>query len=142
MSRSLSASRFPTRSPRRWTNAALGLALCTWLAIFVAQGTDARAAVSPGEAAASEETLSDIPVPLISVESDQPAPAPTHEQLMRRFRDALGRPLGTGVEERQLADGTLELPTQLGRFCARPLPAQSRSQVGGSTTLVAPCASF
>ena len=92
MSRSLSASRFPTRPPRGWANAALGLALCTWLAIFAAQGRDARAALSAGGAAASEETLSDIPVPPISVESDQPAPAPTHEQLMRRFRDALGGP--------------------------------------------------
>ena len=125
---------------------AVGLMLCVWLAFTVANGTYAEGALlserlSEREPANEEEAaLSEMPP--ISVESDQPAVSPTGEQLRRRFRDALGRRPPSAPEERRLADGALEITTQLGRFCARPSPVQSQSGIGGSTMLAAPCAHF
>ena len=120
---------------------AVGLILCVWLAFTVAHATYAEGApLSEGEPANEEEALSEIPP--ISVESDQPAVSPTGEQLRRKFRDALGRRPPSAPEERRLADGALEITTQLGRFCARPSPVQPQSGIGGSTMLAAPCAHF
>jgi hypothetical protein len=78
----------------------------------------------------------------IIIESDLPAPQPTREQLMLRFRDALGQPPSFVVSERQLAGGALELTTRFGRFCARPVPVRSQSGIGGPITLAAPCTYF
>jgi hypothetical protein len=115
--------------------------LCAWLAFTAAQGEYAEAGLlSAGEQPANEEeALSEISP--ISVESDRPAVSPTQEQLRRRFHDALG-PALSAPEERRLADGTLQITTQLGHFCARPTPVQSQSGVGGNITLAAPCANF
>jgi hypothetical protein len=110
---------------------------------MAAQRTEAGTAVSAREAGATqEEAMSEISVPPISIETDQPVASPTQDQLMPRFRNALGRPLSSSVEARQLVDGALEMTTQLGRFCARPPPAQSQVGVGGTITLAAPCAHF
>jgi hypothetical protein len=78
----------------------------------------------------------------ISIESDQPATAPTQEQLRQRFHDALQPLPRRAPEEHRLADGTVEVVTQVGRFCAKPAPMQSRSGVGGNIALAAPCANF
>jgi hypothetical protein len=77
----------------------------------------------------------------ISIESDQPSPPPTEQQLRRQFREALGARV-SAPEERLLGDGTLEITTQVGRFCAKPSPGQSQSGVGGNVTLAAPCTQF
>jgi len=77
----------------------------------------------------------------ISVESDQPSPPPTEQQVRRRLREALGPRQGT-LEERLLGDGTLEVTTRIARFCAKPSPGPSQSGIGGSITLAAPCAAF
>jgi len=79
-------------------------------------------------------------MPAISIESDQPT-SPTLEELRRNLHSALKQRPST-PEERRLADGTLEITTQLGHFCAKPLPLQPQSGVGGNTRLAAPCATF
>jgi len=79
-------------------------------------------------------------MPAISIESDQPT-SPTLEELRRNLHSALKQRPST-PEERRLADGTLEITTQLGHFCAKPLPLQAQSGVGGNTRLAAPCATF
>ncbi len=135
-------SSFSTRFAQRLVQA-LGFALCAWLApsIAGAQDTDGGAATSLAAAPASQESaVIEIPVAPIIIESDLPAPQPTLEQLMLKFREALGQPPSFVVSEHQLADGALELTTRFGRFCARPLPAQSQFGVGGHITLAAPCA--
>jgi hypothetical protein len=78
----------------------------------------------------------------IVIESDALTPEPTQDQLMQKFRNTLAQPSALIVAERRLSDGTLELTTRLGHFCARPLPAHLESGLGGDITLAAPCAWF
>ena len=112
---------------------AIGLMLCGWLAF-------AEAPLYAGDQPSDEEqALSEMPP--ISIESDQPVASPTEEALKRKFHDALKRRPSAPVE-RRLADGTLEITTQLGHFCAKPFPTQAQSGVGGNIRLAAPCATF
>ena len=112
---------------------AFGLILCGWLGF-------AEPPLYAGDRPSDEEqVLSEVPP--ISIESEQPAAPPTQKELTRRFHDAL-KPLSHAPEERRLADGTLEITTRLGHFCAKPLPAQVESGVGGNIRLAAPCATF
>jgi len=107
---------------------AFGLLLCGLLGL-------AEAPLYAGQPPPDEE------LPPISIETDQPAGPSTHKELERKFHDALKR-RPSAAEERRLADGTLEITTQLGHFCAKPLPAQAQSGVGGNIALAAPCATF
>jgi hypothetical protein len=112
---------------------AFGLMLCGWLAF-------AEAPLYAGDQPENEgQALREMPP--VSIESDQPAARPTQEELKRKFHDALKR-RPSAPEERRLADGTLETTTQLGHFCAKPLPVQAQSGVGGSISLATPCATF
>ena len=112
---------------------ACSLILCGWLAF-------ADAPLYAGEQPSEEEQpLRELPP--ISIESNQPTASPTQEESGRKFHNALkGRP--SIAEERRLADGTLEITTQLGHFCAKPQPLQVQSGVGGNTRLAAPCEIF
>jgi hypothetical protein len=113
---------------------AVGSMLCTWL-VF-----DEEPLLYAGQGPPNgEESL--IETPPISIESDEQAASPTQEELRRKFHDALERPPRT-PEERRLADGTLEITTQLGHFCSRPLPVQPASGLGGNVRLTVPCARF
>ena len=112
---------------------AFGLILCGWLGFA---GAPLSAGNQPPD---KEQALSEVPP--ISIESDQPAAPPTREELKRKFHDAL-KLRSSAPEERRLADGTLEITTRLGHFCAKPLPAQAESGVGGNIRLAAPCATF
>jgi hypothetical protein len=111
---------------------ALPLIVCGCLAL-------AQAPLYAGDQPSEEQAISEMPT--ISIESDQPAASPTLEELRRKLHSALKRQPST-PEERRLADGTLEITTQLGHFCAKPLPLQPQSGVGGNTRLAAPCATF
>jgi hypothetical protein len=112
---------------------AFGLVLCGWLAF-------AQVALYAGDQPPVEEqALSEMPP--ISIESDQPAVSPTQEELRRKFHEALKR-RPSAPQERRLADGTLEITTQLGHFCARPLLVESASGVGGNIRLAGPCGNF
>ena len=105
--------------------------LCGGLAVTKA----ALVCASPSEHELSTE------IPPISIESDEPVASSTKEELRRKFQEKLKqRP--SVPDERRLADGTLEITTQLGRLCARPLPAPIESGVGGNIRLASPCASF
>jgi hypothetical protein len=115
---------------------AFALLLYGWLAFTEVPLLYSYAAQQPAD---EEQALSGMPP--VSIESDQPAAPATQEELKRKFRDVLKmRP--SAPEERRLADGTLEITTQLGHFCAKPLPAQTQSGVGGNIRLAAPCANF
>jgi hypothetical protein len=112
---------------------ALRLIVCGCLAL-------GEASLCAGDQPSDEEQpMSEMPA--ISIESDQPTASPTLEQLRRNLHSALKQRPST-PEERRLADGTLEITTQLGHFCAKPLPLQPQSGVGGNTRLAAPCATF
>jgi hypothetical protein len=112
---------------------AVGLMLCTWLVFD-------EAPLYAGEGPPNgEESL--IEMPPISIETDEQAASPTQEELRRKFHDALER-RPRALEERRLADGTLEITTQLGHFCSRPLPVQPASGLGGNVRLTTPCAKF
>ena len=123
-----------TQQPRR--SCASALLLYGWLAFTELPVLYSYAAQQPAD---EEQALSEMPP--ISIESDQRAVPPTQEELKRKFHDALKR-RPSAPEERPLADGTLEITTQLGRLCARPLPGQVQPAVGGNIRLAAPCANF
>src|SRR5580765_2631388 len=93
---------------------AFGLMLCGWLAL-----AEAPLLYAGDQSPDEEQALSEMPP--ISIESDRPAASPTQEELRRKFHDSLKR-RPSAPEERRLADGTVEITTQLGRLCARPLP--------------------
>jgi len=84
----------------------------------------------------------DTLLPEIVVEGERLYPEPTLDSSKRKFRDALGPPPILIASERQFTDGTVELTTRFGRFCAKPLPGYLQSRVGGNITLVARCASY
>ena len=115
------------------TTAVRALGLMLWGGLAVTKA--ALVCASPSE----QELLTEIPP--ISIESDEAAASSTQEELRRKFQEKLKqRP--SVPDERRLADGTLEITTQLGRLCARPLPASVEPGVGGSIRLASPCASF
>lgn len=125
---------------------AVGIALVACLATPLAAAQDSDAAVAP----AVSETLPpsrdggivEVPAEPIVIESDALTPEPTQDQLLQKFRDALGQPPSFVVSERQLAGSVLEVTTRFGRFCARALPPQLQSGLGGDITLASPCTSF
>jgi len=90
----------------------------------------------------ASEDQQDIRAGEVSVESSQPTIAPTEEQKRQKLHDVLQGTQQGPPEERRLADGTVEITTQMARLCAKPAPMQPRSGVGGNTTLAAPCVNF
>ena len=89
-----------------------------------------------------ENSVFAVPAPPVTIEGELPHLEPTPEELIRHFRESLSAPPSFLSSERRLADGTIEVTTRFGRFCAPMLPAQSISGVGGDVRLIAPCASF
>jgi hypothetical protein len=124
---------------------AVGIAVVACLATPLAVAQDNHDPVPPtmSETAlpSADGAVIEVPAEPIVIESDALTPEPTQDQLLQKFRDALGQPPSLVVSERQLAGG-LEVTTRFGHFCARALPAQVRSGLGGDITLAAPCASF
>jgi hypothetical protein len=118
------------------------------LATSFAAAQDSGGGVQPERTGAealppsTDGAVIEVPAEPIVIESDTLTPEPTQDQLMRKFRDALGQPPSFIVSERQLAGGVLEVTTRFGRLCARPLPGQLHSGLGGDVTLASPCASF
>ena len=96
------------------------------------------------ETARASETgaVGEVRSPPVVIESDVLNLEPTLDQLMQKFRTALGQPSVSTVSERRLANGALEVTTSLGRFCTTPPPGYIQSALGGNITLAAPCALF
>jgi hypothetical protein len=92
--------------------------------------------------ASEGSSVVEVPLAPIVVVSDPLNPNPTQDQLMRKFRDALGQPPTLGIAEHQFAGGALQMTTRFGRFCAGPPPGYLQSGLGGDIRLAAPCASF
>ena len=89
-----------------------------------------------------EDSSAEAPLVPIVIESDAPSPPPGRDQLMSKFREALGGPPDLTVAEHQFTNGPLEITTRFGRLCAEPPPAHLESGLGGDITLAAPCAMF
>jgi hypothetical protein len=87
-------------------------------------------------------SLVEVPLPPIVVVGEPLDLHPTQDQLMRNFRAALGQPPTLVVTEHQFADGSLQMTTRFGRFCAGPPQGYLQSGLGGDIRLAAPCASF
>jgi hypothetical protein len=125
---------------------AMSIAVVACLATPLAAAQDSGAAVLPTVSEmsppSSDGAVVEVPVEPIVIESDALTLEPTQDQLLQKFRDALGQPPSFVVSERQLAGGLLEVTTRFGRLCVRALPAQLQSGLGGDITLAAPCASF
>jgi len=81
----------------------------------------------------------DDPIVIEAEPLDQP---PTQEQLMQRFRDALGSPRSLQLTEHSFAAGGIEVQSRYGRFCLNPSPAPSAGGPGGDVTLASRCAVF
>jgi hypothetical protein len=81
-----------------------------------------------------------ISAPII-IEADPMNEEPTLDQLMHRFREALGAPPSYVISERPLAGGGLEFHTRYGRFCVKT-PAVQMGGPGGDVSLASRCASF
>ncbi len=92
--------------------------------------------------ASEGSSVLEVPLAPIVVVSDPLTPNPTQDQLIRKFRDALGQPPTLVITEHQLAGGGVQMTTRYGRFCAGPLPGYLQSGLGGDIRLAAPCASF
>ena len=84
----------------------------------------------------------DAPAPPVVIEGEGAPPEPTPDELIQRFRESLQAPPSFLSSERRLADGTIEVTTRFGRFCAPSLPVQFLSGVGGDVRLAAHCTSF
>jgi hypothetical protein len=101
----------------------------------------ASAALETAPASEEGSGVGVLSAPVV-IESNVLNPDPTLDQLMQKFRTALGRPSVSSVSERRLANGALEVTTSLGRFCTTPPPGYIQSALGGDITLVAPCTLF
>jgi len=67
----------------------------------------------------------------------------TIEELMQRFREALGRErFEMPFSERPLPGGARELHTRFGRFCVVPVPTQFGSDLARGIDLAMRCAAF
>src|SRR5262249_52841543 len=104
------------------------------------RSTQGNANASPAASPSGETTVIDAPE--VKIESEVPSSEGPLEQRAQQFRDALRRPTGSAVRERQLGNGVVEITTRFGRFCARSLPLKSQGGPGGDTTLVVPCVPF
>jgi hypothetical protein len=120
----------------------LGIGMVACFATSFAAAQDSGGGAQLKRTVSDDGAVVEVPVEPIVIESDALTPEPTQDQLMQKFRDALGQPPSYIVSERQLAGGVLEVTTRFGRLCVRPLPGQLGSGLGGDITLAAPCASF
>jgi hypothetical protein len=84
----------------------------------------------------------DMSLAPIAIEGERLYPDPTLDNIMRKFRNALGPPPILIASERQFTDGAMELTTRFGHFCAKPLPGYLQSGIGGNITLAARCTSY
>ena len=134
----------PARPPFIPALAAVALCFVTYAALAEESGDREKAdrsileSSSPGSARAATE----VPLEPVIIEGDGPNAEPTLDQLQRKLGDALARQPGSGLNERRLNDGVLEVTTRFGRFCTRPMPSYLSSGVGGDIGLLAPCAAF
>jgi len=119
--------------------------------VFAANGAFAEndnlaALAAPSLAAPDSDgpdtTVLEVPAPPVVIEGDAPRLEPTPDELIQRFRESLRAPPSFLSSERRLADGTIEVTTRFGRFCAPSLPVQFLSGVGGDVRLAAHCTSF
>lgn len=88
----------------------------------------------------AETDDSTISAPII-IEADPMNEEPTLDQLMHRFREALGAPPSYVISERPLGGESLEFHTRYGRFCVKT-PAVQMGGPGGDVSLASRCASF
>lgn len=102
--------------------------------VQVATGTEATAASNPG----------DVTLGAVVIEAE-PIAAPTVDELLRGFRDALDRDRlrnAGDIVERQLAGGMLEVNTRYGRFCFAPMPTYLASDLTSGVNLASRCAAY
>jgi len=131
MQRSQIPSKAKTYSPQRprrfsqWFMQALGIAMLACLT-----------PASEGSSAV------EVPLPPVVVISEPLNPPPSQDQLMLRFREALGQPPTLVIAEHQYANGAVEMTTRFGRFCAGPPPGYLQSGLGGDIRLAGRCALF
>jgi hypothetical protein len=123
----------PARVSKRMR--ALRLAIVLSLSVSGAHAIEAQ--TTPEEGSSAE-----VPLVPIVIESDALSPPPGRDELMSKFREALGQPPDLTVAEHQVTNGPLEITTRFGRLCAEPPPAHLESGLGGDITLAAPCALF
>ena len=112
-----------------------------------AEDDNSAALTAPSSAAPDTEGIPAAPVleaptPPVVIEGEGPPHEPTPDELIQRFRESLQAPPSFLSSERRLADGTIEVTTRFGRFCAPSLPVQFLSDVGGDVRLAAHCTSF
>ena len=89
-----------------------------------------------------DKSVLEAPAPPVVIEGEAPPLEPTPDELIQRFRESLQAPPSFQSSERRLTDGTIEVTTRFGRFCAPSLPVQFLSGVGGDVRLAAHCTSF
>ena len=89
----------------------------------------------------AEPDDSTISAPII-IEADPMNEEPTLDQLMHRFREALGAPPSYVISERPLGAEGLEFHTRYGRFCVKTPAVQKPGGPGGDISLASRCASF
>jgi len=80
----------------------------------------------------------DASSPPVVIEGEQMYP----DDPKQKFREALGPPPSLVASEHQFGDGSMELSTRFGRFCAKPVPGSVQLRIGGDITLAARCASY
>ena len=113
----------------------LGLAMLLSLPMSGADAIETQTSIQ-------ESPPAEIPLPPIVIESTPGSPDLTLDQLMQKFREALGSPPALVISEHQFYNGPLEIVTPFGRLCAEPPPARLESGLGGQINLAAPCAVF
>ena len=92
-----------------------------------AQAQSKQGAVGPSEATEVAIAAPDDSIVIEAEPLDQP---PTEEQLMQRFREALGSPRSLQLTEHSSAAGGIEVQSRYGRFCVNPTPAPSAGGPG------------
>jgi len=144
---------FPQR-PQRESQCimqALGIAMFACLTMSWAnanqQETDVELHRPALETPATNRNTSvvDLSLAPITIEGERLYPEPTLDESRRKFRDALGTPpifIASERDEREFTDGSMELTTRFGRFCAKPLPGYLQPRIGGNITLAARCAAY
>jgi hypothetical protein len=100
--------------------------------------------VAPGADLAAGTTTGDVTLGAVVIEAE-PIAAPTIDELLRGFRDALDRDRlrnAGDIVERQLAGGMLEVNTRYGRFCFAPLPTYLASDLTSGINLASRCTAY
>jgi len=136
------------RAPRRSIHL-LGAAILASLTMSWAHaqypGADAAAvngAMHEEQPTTTPAPAGEILLPPLVIESIATNPDPTQDELMQKFRDALAQPPIWAAAEHRFPNGSLDITTRFGHFCAEPPPAHLESGLGGDVTLVAPCVLF